>query len=485
MKIDTSTFGELANKWEEKYPVDLWMIEGIHIWPVLKRIIYFTIFRDSKNNHLEPGKFKLENVGRNIKKKLRFFHAYYHLFFLDLKKTNFLFSGGSSYRVNWEEKRFNRFFDPMLDYIESKGEVSYLLEYNKIDIKTVYKSQRVIDLIDFLPFFNSNKKIEGEYNLLEDLKDFNLFLNEVEDKTGVESHFLKSNLLKQINTIINWANLFSFFIKKADAKYTIGLCYYSNAMYGMNFASNKLGIKSIDMQHGLQGYLHPAYHFKKVPSSGYNILPKDFWVWETSSFQNINNWTHNSVHKAILGGNPWIDYFQSNKGLNDIRNEEFPMILFTLQLGKSILPDYFLDVIKATCKNYNWWFRYHPRTSQKEKEEIELKLNSLRLLDRVNIKDANNLPLPVLLNNCQLNISKNSGSIAEAAMMQRHSLIIDELGIRSYKDLIDRGLAEGCLSKNSKEIVIRINSILNNKKFNLNEQLEEFTYKTILDTYIQ
>ena len=58
------------------------------------------------------------------------------------------------------------------------------------------------------------------------------------------------------------------------------------------------------------------------------------------------------------------------------------------------------------------------------------------------------MPLPLLLNNCQLHISKSSGSIVQAALMNRYSLIIDELGVNSYRDLINEGIAFPCLTEN-------------------------------------
>ena len=102
-------------------------------------------------------------------------------------------------------------------------------------------------------------------------------------------------------------------------------------MYGFNYAANNLGIRSYDVQHGLQGYLHPAYFFKNVPDEGYNILPSIFWVWDNSSYKNIESWSGNSHHETLLGGNPWITYL-SAKSISEFHlNDSRPVILFTLQ----------------------------------------------------------------------------------------------------------------------------------------------------------
>jgi len=484
MKIDVPTLYDLFNKWEQKYPVDKWTLEEVHIWPILKVIIYFNLFRESKVKKL--GYHKPTGPKQILRKIWKGLYAYYHLYFFKFKKSDYLFSGAPSHRVNWEGKQFNRYFDPIIDYLKLKGESPYLFEYSKIDLRTVYNSKRVINLIDLLPAFGIKNKSKRSYNHFDQLSNFSLFLKEVESETGIKGRFLEIAILKRVDSVLHWARLFEFLINKTQAKFTFGLCYYSNAMYGLNFASNKLGIRSFDMQHGLQGFLHPAYFFNKVPFKGFNVLPEYFWVWEYSSYKNINNWTYDSIHKTILGGNPWIEYINANKSLNMIKTVNKPMILYTLQPLKPMLPDYLIEVIKSTCEKYSWWLRLHPRMTKLEIAEIEKILYKNNIQEHINIKQASNSPLPFLLNNCQLHISGSSGSIAEAAMMQTPSLIIDELGVNSFKDLIESKEAVACLTKDPVEIIEIIENILNNPEMQIGNQAQGPTgYKTIIDEYIK
>lgn len=486
MKNDIQTLFDLFTKWEQKYPVEKWKVREVHIWPILKKIIYFILFRENQHQIFEKGNRTLNFFKILFKKIPQIIFAVYKLRTLGLKKSKFLFSGAPAHRVNWQNNEFNRYFDPIMDYLESKGENSYLLEYHKIDLDHVYKSNRVFNAVDLLPFFRVKDKINLKKLELHKIPGLESFLSELEKETGLKQQIVIKMLLINVNAILQWANLYCYFIKKTNAKFIFGLCYYTNPIYGMNLAASKLGIKSLDMQHGLQGVFHPAYYFKKVPSAGFNILPDYFWVWETSSNNNIADWTRNSIHKAVLGGNPWIDFINADKSLNKIKGIEKPMILYTLQPLKPMLADHLIELIKSTCKEYSWWLRLHPRMTTMEISEIEKKLYKYKIKDQINIKEATDLPLPFLLNNCKLHISGSSGSIAEAALMQKPSLIVDELGVKSYKDLIEKKLAVECLTKNPVEIIKLIENILKNPEIQMENQAQMPTnYKSIIDEFIK
>lgn len=307
------------------------------------------------------------------------------------------------------------------------------------------------------------------------------------EETALTEEVLKNTLIKNVQGVLSWAALFEYFLKKSKAKYIFGLCYYNKEMLGMNLAAKRLDVVSIDMQHGSQGDLHFAYHFNNIPIEGYNILPEKFWVWDNASFKNIAKWTENKNNFPVLGGNPWIEFLRDDfEAPNIYYDINKPMILFTLQPLKPIIDDYFLDVISLTCKKYNWWLRLHPRMTKEEVTGLNLKLDEFKTKGIVNIEDASREPLPLLLKECHLHVSKYSGSVAEAALMQIPSLIIDEIGVKSFEDLIESKEAVACLTKNPKEIIELIEFILNNPEIpNKNQAQVPAGYKMIMDEFIK
>lgn len=473
------------NLWERKYPVETWMIEGVHIWPILKKEIFFYSYRKVNESPLKVKIRKtspLKRIFNKISKKPK---AWLLLKRFKINEVKFLFSGAPSHRVSWENSQFNRYFDPIMDYLASKGENSYLLEYNKVELKDVYKSTQVFNLIEVLPIFARRINFDKSWGNLKLSKSFTDFLKEMLEEISLTEEVLKNTFLRNVQGVLSWAALYEYFLKITKAEYIFGLCYYSGAIFGMNLAAKKLGVVSIDMQHGGQGDLHFAYQFGKIPLGGYNILPGKFWVWDNLSFEQILKWTENKNHFPILGGNPWIEFLRDDFE-GQIYLENKPMILFTLQPLNPIIEDYFLEVISLTCQKYNWWLRLHPRMTKEEVTFLNLKLVEFKIKGFVNIEDASKEPLPLLLKECHLHVSKYSGSIAEAALMQIPSLIIDEIGIKSFEDLIDSKAAVACLTKNPVEIIEIIEIILNSPEMKIEKQdLVSAGYKTIVDEFIK
>src|SRR5688572_9546906 len=117
---------------EQKFPVELWSINGIRVWPLIRTRLYLEIF--SKFNVAEnpkrgstsrPGKLALGL--RLIKEFLRL------LAFIirPLKRTKVIYAGFSGHRVVWQGNSYNRYFDPIMDRLETTGENanSKLVEY--------------------------------------------------------------------------------------------------------------------------------------------------------------------------------------------------------------------------------------------------------------------------------------------------------------------------------------------------------------------
>lgn len=478
---------EKLNLWEQKYPVDKWMIEGIHLWPIIKKEFFFSLYKKGNSKDLQNKNHQSSILIKILNKLFRKPKAWLILKQFKINEAKILFSGAPSHRVDWNGKRFNRYFDPLLDYLENMGEGSYLLEYSNVILENVYKSSRVINLKKTLPFFVKKLNFKKAWGNLKCSPEFNCLLKELIEETNLTESALKKTILKSVQNISNWANLYEYFLLKSKAKYILGLCYYNNEMFGMNLAAKKLNVVSIDMQHGGQGDYHFAYHFNKIPTKGYNILPEKFWVWDNLSFDQIIKWNKDENHLPIIGGNPWIEFLTDDLKVQKKFNDSFrPMILFTLQPLKPIIDDYFLEVISLTCKKYSWWLRLHPRMAKEEVTGLNLKLVEFKLKGFVNIEDASNEPLPLLLKECRLHVSKYSGSIAEAALMQIPSLVIDEIGVKSFEDLIESKIAVACLSKNPAEINDLIEIILNKPEIQPENLTNVATgYKTIIDEFIK
>jgi len=79
--------------------------------------------------------------------------------------------------------------------------------------------------------------------------------------------------------------------------------------------------------------------------------------------------------------------------------------------------------------------RLHPRQLN-EKPAIEKFLKEQNVLHLVTIEAATNDPLPQLLANARIHLTHFSGSTIEAALFNVYTVLLNELGVASFPDLI-------------------------------------------------
>jgi hypothetical protein len=73
-------------------------------------------------------------------------------------------------------------------------------------------------------------------------------------------------------------------------------------------ACRELDVVSVEVQHGVQGELHPSYgSWFSVPRDGWPTRARVFWSWDERSAAALNQWTRLAPdrHVAIVGGDPW------------------------------------------------------------------------------------------------------------------------------------------------------------------------------------
>ncbi|PRX43502.1 hypothetical protein [Salegentibacter salegens] len=464
-KIDHTVLSNYFAQWAEEYPVETWIIGGINIWPILKKSIFFTILVENggKNQQISPIYIR---AYKKIKKLIK---AWIYVKRLKLEKANFLFSSSYQQRIFYKDREFNRFIEPLMDYLEEQGEKSYLLEYPEVKKERAYRPERIVDIQCMLALYSSSKNKNKYVEELKQLARFDEFLENVYVKTNLDAGYNKNRLIRIILSIKSWEKVYTKIIKLTNPRYVLGLVYYSDAIYGLNLAARKLGVTSIDLQHGGMGKAHPAYFFNKIPAEGYNLLPDIFWVWSDSDYKNINNWAKKTPHNVLLGGNPWIGLLGKKENNKKSINKKRPVILFTLQPINDIIPSYLYKIIAETTEEFEWWLRFHPRMTGEEKKGVLDKLSNFGILDSITFDYSSKAPLPVVLRECDLHISFSSGSITEAAIMHRFSLILSETGINFYENLIEEGWAFPCIERDPQIIKNKIriylergqNSILN------------------------
>ncbi|HEY5750346.1 MAG TPA: hypothetical protein VIU12_29980 [Chryseolinea sp.] len=451
---------DILNGVEDKFDVSSWRVLGVDVWPLLKIQTFLFWFEKNEQEKRQAPAQKPDRKGRMTNVFRLFKSAYWWVIFFMTRqrKRSHLFSGADGHRVVFQGKSVNRYFDPLMDLLEDEhGEHPLLLEQSTFNA-ACYRADRMIDLNYFYPLANiivKTRHKQSVVNALKNMPELNAAIEHLEAAfPTLGQGYIKRQMTYMIQTIVVWGFIFDRIFARTKPAYVFGLCYYSLKMYGMNLSAHRQGITSVDMQHGTQGSLHVAYgSFKKVPKDGYTIMPKIFWCWDASSVSAIETWsTKQNFHKVMLGGNPWIQYLDSDKVANPLRDYHKRIILYTLQPLEPLLEDYIIAAIKNTPDEFEWWLRLHPRQLQDKGRLLGI-LEHHAISGKVKVDEALEYPLPQILRAGSVHLSKFSGAIIEAALMNTPNIILDEIGVAAFQAEMEEGKAVAFLTGDGQALV--------------------------------
>lgn len=224
---------------------------------------------------------------------------------------------------------------------------------------------------------------------------------------------------------------------------------------GMAFvlACRACGIPVVDIQHGVQGDLHPAYAAWPAPAKGgtHALLPDHFWVWSSWERDVIARWADGTGHAAVIGGNPWLDVWQDGSPWCDagaalnaaralrLRADRRQVVLVTLQygLGASEQLEPLAALLREAGDRFAFWVRLHPLMLDR-REAIRALLASA---GRCELDAPTDLPLPALLPCVDVHLTHSSSVVIEAAQFGVRSVLTSAYGIELFGPLIASAMA--------------------------------------------
>lgn len=425
---------------EQNYDVNKWTANDLKLWPVIRIWLFFYLFNKHEEKITGSIKVKRENNQRVyikfkiLVKNILQIPLYCYWFFKLPKKLN-VFVANSNHRVNYLNKSYNRFFDFMIDN-EGIKDSSVFFDYDNQSIDKKYNNEILIDFykmqsvfIYFSRFFK--KRINFEW------KEYEQFIVHLKNNDCNE---LVDTLLNQhkiekwyISNFIHKVHFFKKVFQKIKPSKVYFLCFYSSEPLSMLVAANYLNIETIDFQHGPQTDLHMCYaNWTNIPRNGYEFLPNTFYCWDENSANVIKQWSDKyKNYKTKVYGNPWVEYWKTKTATNN----KAKYVLYSLQTFtiEKHFPKVILNAIKELP--YIWYIRLHPR-------QIELKNNLIRFLkenevfSKVNIDDATEMALPQVLISSIINITHYSGVAIEANMLNKKTIFISEIAVKSFPELI-------------------------------------------------
>lgn len=441
---------------EENYKVDEWVIEGIHIWPIIRIRLYFKCLYEQNHNRDRQQPKKIRAV---FKSYIRFIRAVVKEKMntnIDRRIINTLFlSNGVSYCATKDGRYFDKFCDPFVEMF-NEGEITseILIPLREYYSPRFSKSSFIQPYLDYSKLFSyycylksSSKKFICWYELEK-------MLREINNQWGLSKSYTMNDILKDIFYIRAAANTFKRMLKKRNPTLAFSVCYYSNSALAFNIACRELAIPTVDIQHGVQFDTHIAYgHWTKLPKEGYGALPTYFWCWTEDEARVINNWNknHRQYHQPMVGGNLWLEHCRlktpdwlhvDTKKINSIKTKQAGKlnILLTLQplFASPEELKILIECIHRSRSDWMWWIRLHPLMLDK-KEQYHSLFETIHQKDKhVDIDICSDVNLYDLLPFMNVHITHSSAVLLEAIEFEVPSIIYSEAGKELFERKIDK-----------------------------------------------
>ena len=188
-------------------------------------------------------------------------------------------------------------------------------------------------------------------------------------------------------------------------------------------SAKKLGLKTKNLQHGVQGPDHPAFNFRSfTPMKLPSYVPDIFYCYYLEA-------NHNLKH-------PQLKIVYQGKQEKSIKPKDIKNILITMQPSFEFTSAYRRIFYKLAKRHYHIYFKLHPR-SNPQREVIE----KLCLNDGLEI-----LPIDISINfalrNIDLHITGFSSSAIDAWELGVKTYFLDERAMNLYPNLISKNNAE-------------------------------------------
>lgn len=439
---------------EEKFPVDKWMILGMHVWPIIRIKLYRDNLFDVLDTTYVNNQAKYIILLNRIKRILRTTWSYLNAHWKNSDKKELkkearvlFYTGGNTMTIE-NGVYLDRFYQPIHDELARNNCSSVCFDYGEQMFVPRKSSSFFIGLrMHYITL--KNQLFPTPINKADiQLPQFDQFQTLLSDYQ-LSVSFSRSQLIKYISKIYILSQYISQLIESFQAKVLMIVCYYSDLGYALSYVGHQKKIPLIDVQHGVQGPYHIAYgRWTNLPSSGFNTLPTHFWLWTKNAYRNIADWASPSIAIPFVGGHPYIYYYNKNNTTEDalhwnaINPDAKPAVLVSLSNELSSISH--LEPILSACQqtqhSYFWLFRLHPGMRHQQKEITKLIVNAGITI--FNIEEASFLPLPLLLTKCQVHVTYSSSVVIEASLFNTASIITSDYGKKLYLAYIEDGIAQ-------------------------------------------
>jgi hypothetical protein len=420
-----------------------WLIDDVHLWPLYRMEIYFLLFLELAGSRASSAQRALGTVLRSARASTA----------MPDGPCVWLVSDGISYaRIGRQETE--RFCGPLWNACQALGLAATVIDRGSPAPRRYQEPTRW-----WAPWTQRAKVLATVAARVAPDRRHERLVARVRAAAGSLAPALRRldprRLDAKARAVVRLARVIGRRLRREQVRCVFVVGYYDVAGYAYLLASARLGIPSVDIQHGVIGPLHMGYAQWNVhPPRGFRLLPSWFWTWTPADAAVIDAWARHTgaAHRALCGGNPFLEAWRSGEiAIDDSLRADADRlvqaatgrtrVLVTLQINlgsaQALSP---LLAAMAAMPEVAWWLRLHPMALA-DQPRIEELLRNCRAR-HWNIAQATALPLPVLLRHADLHATHSSSTVVEAAAMGVRSIVWSEYGAELFADQITSGIAE-------------------------------------------
>ena len=452
---------------ESRFPVDRWTIAGVHVWPLIRIRLYdaltdqagraseatvppvrssWDVFSGRERNAVRRLARRFVSAVRRPRSSMRARIAGKRL----ATHYDALFYSLTHMRTRIDGVWYDRHCDPLIDILQAEsGQRVLLLEsaYELGHRRPRAHESSVIDIDTWLTrTAGKAEAISSPERTLDGFPEFAEWLRAEFPET--RGHDISvASVERDVASLISLEKAFERVLSDSRPRACFVVCYYHVPAMALIWASRRLGIPSVDLQHGMQA--GPPYaRWTKVPPGGFETLPEIFWNWNASDAEGIREWSEasGSPHRAVVGGYPWLDRFLTT-GASTTNGVMPPLatdskrplrILFSMPTFSYDLPSWVVSAIRASPPEWEWWFRLHPRQLQ-ARAGLERVLRDDDSTVRFEIESATARPLPLVLQDVDVHVTHSSAVTIEAEYFGVRTVALSPDTARSFANQANAG----------------------------------------------
>jgi hypothetical protein len=415
---------------ETDFPVTSWRIRGIHVWPLIRLSLYSSTFQSGSPTHtLSAGWRRLGgNVGRGLAAWAKAYAGDIRANRRPSEPADAVFLASSiGRRPLVDGKRYDPRSGPFVELLGRLAARSLVWEMSPVGD---YNVPRHTPSFLIQPHLIMLRAASQALPLGDDqvaLQRYDGFLARVHAAGLRFAHADVHRIRRDVLFLRRLADKFAGWLRHSRPR----LGFVANTglqEQAFCLACRELGITSVEVQHGVQGDLHPSYgSWFAVPAEGWETRARVFWNWDEESAAAINRWAACAPdrHVAINGGDPWREMWMDGGSelsrRTDLLIEERQrasggdrQILVTLSSQGDVVPAGVLDAIRSSPPGWRYWFRLHPVNQVARRPDAVGILGSLGV-DPGLLDFATEVPLHALLRRMDCHLSVGLSTVVTEA----------------------------------------------------------------------